>query len=67
MTYAWEIFARNQIGIYANMTPRVMGIKDAGSAEEVADLVRPQLSPGQELNIWDHVGVGRKPVLSIEA
>jgi hypothetical protein len=67
MKYPWEIFELKSHGLYANMTPRVMGTEEADSPEEVAERIRPQLRPGQELNIWDTPGVGRLPVLSIKA
>lgn len=68
MKYSWEVLKKSRLtGLFGPMSPRRADHEEADSAQEVADRYASQLLPGQRLNVWDVVGVGKSPVLTVDA
>lgn len=68
MTYSWEVFAPSHhiSGVHVPMNPRRADVEKADSPQEIADRYVPTLLPGQRLNVWDVLGVGKAPVLIVD-
>lgn len=69
MKYLWEVWIQKPFGrhmLWSPTEPRWADVEDADSAQAIADRIAPQLLPGQRLNVWNTLGVGKPPILTVD-
>ncbi len=67
MKYSWEVFSvKPPTDLLRPMEPRWADYEEADSPQEIADRVGTHLLPFQRLCVWDTLGVGRLPVLTLD-